>query len=167
MKIKTLYHPLGGVLAATMVVTGLVVPLAATAANPSATSVQLAQSGSGQAGKGGDGDHAADRDRSKDQDRDKDQDRMMDQDQLQDQIRTHLQTMDQLHDRIQQTQATEDREELMTQYRDQIRESVQLMEKAAPTAAGKDDAGMRQMEQNQQMMQQLIQHMWQYQELQS
>lgn len=91
----------------------------------------------------------------------------MDRDQLHDQMQTHLQSMDQLRDRIHQTQDLTARQELMNRYRQQIQESIQLMNRAAPTAAGGGELRMQHMEQNQEMMQRMMQHMWQYQEWQS
>lgn len=178
MKRSTFYTRLAGVVVTATVLAGLTVPLVATAENQSMKSAQIARSEGRQAG-GGNGDTsdhsksesaAADRDRSRDQDqdrmRDQDQDRIRDRDRTQEMVQSHIQTMDQLHDRIQQTQAPDQRQKLMEQYREQIRESLQLMNEAWPTAAGKDGAGIVQMQHNQEMQRQLMQHMWNYQELQ-
>lgn len=93
-----------------------------------------------------------------------DQDRLHSQERMQDRIRE----MDRLRDRLHQTPDSAERQRLMNAYRQHIQSGMQTMrmragEDPAPTADPRER--LRQMEQQQEHMQQMMRHMWEFERL--
>jgi len=165
MKNRPLHRNLNNALIAAAIIAALALPLNASAEAPLGQSYEIARSDGSQGGMGGmsnNSGYGGDRDRSQDRDHMSDQDRMRDRDRMHNQLQTHLQTMDQLRDRIRQSGNTGNRQELMNQYREQIRQSMQLMNQSR----GQPMMGDTMQQRHVQQMDQMMRHMWQYQELQ-
>jgi len=97
------------------------------------------------------------------------QDRTRDRTQDRDQIQDRLRDMDQLRDRIHQAPGGSQRQQLMNQYRQQIDAGMQTMQRRQAQGPGPNadpDARYRYMQQNQEQMERMMQHMWEYQQMQ-
>lgn len=92
-----------------------------------------------------------------------DRDRVRDPDQMRDQLRD----MDRIRDRLHQNPGSAERRELMNQYRQRIEAGMRGMRAQQGPGPNADDAARyRYMQQNQEQMQQMMRHMWEYQQLQ-
>lgn len=105
-------------------------------------------------------------DRLQDRDQDRDRDRLrLDAAAAQDRLQTRLQEMDRTRDRLHQASGAADREQLRTQYRDQIRQCMDDLRiaGAGPGPKATLQQRLQHMERQLQQTQDMLRHTWEYQ----
>jgi hypothetical protein len=154
--LKNIRSPLAVALAAALAVPGF-----ALAAGP----------GGGVGGGMGTGLQTRDRIHSPDQLQTRDQDRLKVHDAAtaaaagdQDRLQTRLRDMDRTRDQLHQEKNAGKREQLRKQYRQQIQEGMDALQKSTgPGPGASEKQQLQYMEQHMQQMQEMLQHTWNYQ----
>lgn len=118
--------------------------------------------GSGASGMGPSGSGMEDRDQQRDQSRDQMRDQARDQDRLQDRIRD----MDRIRDRLHQGVGGSQRQQLMSQYRQNLNQAMQQMGRGnGPGPNASTEERLRYMQERNAQMREMMQHMWDYENM--